>query len=232
MKPALFAAVVALALAAAGSSAVARDAKGCAWGAVAAGNACLIDGHACKAQRSALYRRHGFACRAGVLAFDWSQLRKRPLVGQQLSPGAPCPVTASTGDLTRVGLGGFIAWGVGPAWPILGGLESLDVPFGFASDGPEYAEWGVRKAMWGIDPRYVGPTLVRGHQLDGPDELRFENGSPGFTEEQRLHPATELRFVGGYIRPAVTRARTLGCYAYQVDGLGFSRRIVFRAVAG
>jgi hypothetical protein len=73
---------------------------------------------------------------------------------------------------------------------------------------------------------------VRGHQLDGPDELRFENGSPGFTEEQRLHPATELRFVGGYIRPAVTRARTLGCYAYQVDGLGFSRRIVFRAVAG
>jgi hypothetical protein len=85
--------------------------------------------------------------------------------------------------------------------------------------------------MWGIDARYVGPTLVRGHQLDGPEEVRFENGSPGFTEEKRLHPAPELRFVGGYVRPAVTRVRTLGCYAYQVDGLGFSRTIVFQAVA-
>jgi hypothetical protein len=114
---------------------------------------------------------------------------------------------------------------------VLGGLTSLDVPFEFASAGPEYAEWGARKAMWGIDARYVGPTLVRGHQLDGPNEIRFENGSPGFTEEKRLHPEPELRFVGGYVRPAVTRVRSLGCYAYQIDGLGFSRTIVFRAVA-
>jgi hypothetical protein len=30
----------------------------------------------------------------------------------------------------------------------------------------------------------------------------------------------------------VTRVRTLGCYAYQIDGLDFSRTIVFHAVAG
>jgi hypothetical protein len=223
--------VLALGAAAASSGAVAKHAKGCEWGAVAAGNACLVDGHACSARRTALYRRHGFACPSGVLAFDWSQLRKRPLTGPRLEPGAACPVSASTGDLRRVGLGGYIAWGSGPAWPILGGLFSLDVPFDFASAGPEFAEWGIRKAMWGMNPRYVGPTLVRGHQLDGPNEIRFENGSPGFTEEKALHPATELRFVGGYIRPAVTRVRALGCYAWQVDGLGFSRTIVFRAVA-
>lgn len=231
MRLALLAALIVLVAGAAGSAA-AKDATGCAWGAVTAGNACLIDGHACKAQRAALYRRHGFACRAGVLAYDWSQLRRRALVGQTLAPGSPCPVSRRTGDLTRVGPGpGFIAWGQGPAWPVLGGLTSLDVPFEFASAGPEYTEWGVRKAMWGIDSRYVGPTLVRGHQLDGPDEVRFENGSPGFTEEKRLHPVSELRFVGGYVRPAVTRVRTLGCYAYQVDGIGFSRTIVFHAVA-
>jgi hypothetical protein len=225
-------AAVVLGVAAASASAHGRSAKGCAWGAVAAGNACLVDGHACKARHSALYRRHGFACARGLLRFDWSQLRKRPLVGQQLEPGAACPVTPRTGELTRVGLGGsYIAWGPGPAWPVLGGLTSLDVPFQFDSVGA-YAEWGGRKAMWGIDARYVGPTLVRGHQLDGPDEVRFENGSPGFTEEKRLHPASELRFVGGYVRPAMTRVRTLGCYAWQVDGLGFSRTIVFRAVAG
>jgi hypothetical protein len=89
----------------------------------------------------------------------------------------------------------------------------------------------VQKVMWSIDPRYVGPVLVRGRQVDGANELRFENGSPGFTEEQRLHPATELRLVGGYTHPAVTRARQVGCYAYQADGIGFSRTIVFTITA-
>lgn len=223
------AAVAALGVAAAGASAGAKG--GCAWGAVQAGRACLVEGKPCQARRSSLYRRHAFACRAGRLAYDWSQLRRRPLVGQTLEPGASCPVARSSGTLRAHGLGGFLAWGPGPAWPVLGGLTSLDVPFTFASAGAAYAEWGIRKAMWAIDPRYAGPTLVRGHQLDGPNEVRFEDGSPGFTEQKRRHPATELRFVGGYVRPAVTRVRALGCYAYQVDGLGFSRTIVFRAVA-
>jgi len=83
--------------------------------------------------------------------------------------------------------------------------------------------------MWSVDPRYVGPVLVRGRQLDGPNEIRFENGSPGFTDEQRLHPARELRLLGGYVHPATTRVRALGCYAWQIDGIGFSRRIVFVA---
>lgn len=216
---------------AANASAEQRRGTACAWGAVAAGNACLVDGHACNAQRAPLYRRHGFACRAGILAYDWSLLRRRPLIGPRLEPGEACPVSVRTGSLGAFGLGGIAAWGSGPAWPVLGGVPSLDVPFEFASAGPEYAEWGVRKAMWAIDPRYVGPTLVRGHQLDGPNEVRFENGSPGFTEAKRLHPATELRFVGGYVRPAVTRVRALGCYAWQVDGVGFTRTIVFRAVS-
>lgn len=228
----MLAAVLALGVAAAGSSALARDAKGCAWGAVAAGNACLIDGHACKAQRTALYRRHGFACRGGVLAYDWSQLRRRALAIPSLSPGATCPVSARTGDLAKEGLGGFPAWGAGPAYPAFDPPHSeIQQTYKFGPE-PEYAEWGVEKVIWGVDPRYVGPVLVRGRQLDGPNELRFENGSPGFTREQTLHPATELRLVGGYGHPAVTRSRQLGCYAYQADGIGFSRTIVFAIVAG
>lgn len=211
-------------------TAAATPARGCAWGAVQAGRSCLVDGHACSGRHLALYRRHGFACRNRLLVFDWRVLRRRPLP-VQAAPGTDCPVSAQTGTLARFGLGSIPAWGAGPAWPVFGGVFTTDIPFEFASAGPEYAEWGERKAMWAIDPRYVGPTLVRGRQLDGPNELRFENGSPGFTEEGRLHPATELRFVGGYVRPAVTRARALGCYAFQIDGLGFSRRIVFRAVA-
>jgi hypothetical protein len=34
------------------------------------------------------------------------------------------------------------------------------------------------------------------------------------------------------VHPAVTRARQAGCYAYQADGIGFSRTIVFTVTAG
>jgi hypothetical protein len=225
-------AVVALGVAAAGSSAVARNAKGCAWGAVAAGNACLIDGHACKPQRTALYRRHGFACRAGVLAYDWSQLRRRALAIPSLAPGAACPVSARSGTLAKFGLAPFPAWGAGPAYPAFDPPHAdIQQPFQFGPE-PEYKEWGIEKVMWAVDKRYVGPVLVRGRQLDGSNELRFENGSPGFTREQTLHPPAELRLVGGFVHPAVTRARQAGCYAYQADGIGFSGTIVFTITAG
>lgn len=227
MRFALLAALV-LALIAAHASPATTAA--CAWGAVASKVGCLVDGRACTSAHAASYRRHGFACTNRVLHFDWRILRRRALPAQ-LASGAACPVSRQTGTLAQFHLGSIAAWGDGPAWPVFGGVFTTDIPFEFASAGPEYAEWGVRKAMWAIDKRYVGPTLVRGRQLDGPNELRFENGSPGFTEEGRLHPATELRFTGGgYVWPAVTRARELGCYAYQVDGIGFSRRIVFVAV--
>jgi hypothetical protein len=68
-------------------------------------------------------------------------------------------------------------------------------------------------------------------QLDGSDVLKFEKGEPGFSDYTRAHPTTELHESGGYIHPSVTRVQTLGCYAYQVDGIGFSYSIVFRAVA-
>jgi hypothetical protein len=41
----------------------------------------------------------------------------------------------------------------------------------------------------------------------------------------------ELHESGGYVHRSVSRVQTLGCYAYQVDGIGFSYSIVFRAVA-
>jgi len=90
---------------------------------------------------------------------------------------------------------------------------------------------GGTKAIWGISIRYPGAVLVRGRQLDGPNEVRFENGSPGFTDEKRLHPDADLRLVGPkpHGDPATTRLRAPGCYAYQVDGRGFSYLVVFEA---
>jgi len=219
MKTAL---ILALALLAAGT-AHGGSVAGCGWGAVPSKVGCLAPGAACQRIHAAAYRRHGFACPEGHLAYDWSLLRRRPI------RRPPCVLSKQTGGLQANGYPQVPAWGPGPAWPFLGGLRTLDVPIEY--DTGDYAEWGVRKAMWAVDPRYLGPVLVRGRQLDGEDTLRFEKGEPGFTEAGRRNPASELREWGGYVHPAVTRVRTLGCYAYQVDGIGFSYSIVFHAIA-
>jgi hypothetical protein len=196
--------------------------SGCAWGATPSKVGCLAPFAACAQAHARLYRRHGYACRAGHLEYDWSLLRRRAV----RKPA--CAVSPQRGTLKANGYAGVPAWGR-PASPWMP-ERSLEAPV--EHDGPLYAEWGVFKAMWAIDPAYAGPVLVRGRQLDGDDVLRFEKGEPGFSDATRAHPSTELQESGGYVHPAVTRVRTLGCYAYQVDGVGFSYSIVFRAVAG
>jgi hypothetical protein len=213
--------VVALALLAAGT-AQGRSEATCGWGAVASKVGCLTPYAGCTKARQVAYRRHAYSCAAGRLQYDWSQLRRRPL----RKPA--CSLTPQDGTLKRNGFGSVAAWG-SPASPFMPVPRSLEAPVEY--DNGFYSEYGSFKAMWAIDPRYVGPVLVRGRQLDGDDTLRFEKGEPGFSDQTRAHPTTELRESGGYVHPAVTRVRTLGCYAYQVDGIGFSYSIVFRAVA-
>jgi hypothetical protein len=204
---------------------------GCKWGATASSVGCLAPNQTCTKAHSAAYRRHAYSCVAGRLVYDWSQLRKRPLTSQRVAAGDACPVSPQYGGLEVFGFAQIPAWGSGPVWPFIGDVRSLDVPFAFDPSG-DFAVWGTHKDMFAIDPKYVGPVLVRGRQLDGDDVLRFETGEPGFTEAEDQNPLAELRLVGGYIHPAVTRVRTLGCYAWQIDGIGFSRTIVFHAVAG
>jgi hypothetical protein len=201
---------------------------GCAWGATASSVGCLAPNQQCTKAHAAAYRRHAYSCVAGHLAYDWSQLRKRPLTSQRVARGATCPVSPRTGGLGRFGFSQIPAWGSGPVWPFIGDVRSLDVPFEFDPAG-DYAVWGVHKDMFAIDPKYVGPVLIRGRQLDGDDVLRFETGEPGFTPAEEADPLPELRLAGGYVHPAVTRVRTLGCYAWQIDGVGFEKLIVFHA---
>jgi hypothetical protein len=45
-------------------------------------------------------------------------------------------------------------------------------------------------------------------------------------------PASELRIAPGQTtKPSFTRVRAAGCYGYQIDGVNFSKVIIFRAVA-
>jgi hypothetical protein len=155
----------------------------------------------------------------------WHRLQ-RPLRIPSIAPGTSCPTTARDprGDLTRIGFSGA-AWGGGPAYPaglgsdsgpVLGYLDPIPMSSEFFGSG-----WSGNKVLWVVDSSYYGPVLVRGRQLDGPNEIRFNRGFP---------PPRELRLAAWpKHHPSSTRVHAAGCYAYQIDGLGFSYLIVFEA---
>ncbi len=167
----------------------------------------------------------------------WQVLRDRPLRLPALSPGADCPVASGR----PVSPDFAPAFGDGPVYPV--GLDTEGVlHFGY-DGGFAGSEWGGQKVLWVSSPAYQGPALVRGAQLDGPNELRFEGASAA---ERELRPWPDGNAAdpwppspsprpgwtyayGWRERPSYTRVRAAGCYAYQVDGLGLSEVIVFRA---
>ena len=154
---------------------------------------------------------------------SWKQLR-RPLRIPHIDTGARCPVTRGV----RVSRNFGVAQGKGPVYPV-GGYPALTFIYPPVPEQEWYgSQWSGNKILWIGRPTYRGPVLIRGRQLDGPNELRFERG---------LSPAREMKLssVGGSSpggwqnRPSYTRVRAPGCYGWQVDGLTFSRVIVFRA---
>jgi len=158
----------------------------------------------------------------------WETLRQRPLDLPWQAPGEPCP-TASGREVSPAYAPGL---GEGPIYPV--GLSTDGVlHYGYTGEF-EGSEWGGSKVLWVSSADYQGPALIRGYQIDGTNEVRFDRGSP---------PPAELQFpIGGSASspdqepgwrevPSYTRVRAAGCYAYQVDGLDFTEVIVFRAQA-
>jgi hypothetical protein len=182
---------------------------------------CALSGRSCLPRSS--QRMH---VRRRTARFDvWQQL-ERPFHMPTIALGSTCPTTApdARGDLTRIGFVGT-AWGDGPAYPGLGPEPVLDYLDPIPRESLFYgSQWFGEKVLWMMDPVYSGPMLVHGLQLDGPNELRFDRG---------IIPPRAMRIIRGSRRPrsraSFTRVRAPGCYAYQVDGLGFSKVIVFQA---
>jgi hypothetical protein len=148
--------------------------------------------------------------------------RSRELAIPKLEPGEPCPRTKGREISPDFGPG----LGVGPAYPVglgtNGVLDELEPPETFESE-----EWGGQKVLWVVDPRYDGPVLIRGRQLDGPNEVRFDEGD--VPPKQIWMPAEDAPDERWRDRPSYTRLRAPGCYGYQVDGPNFSLVIVFEA---
>jgi hypothetical protein len=144
----------------------------------------------------------------------WKTLR-RPLHIPRIESGAPCPVSKRL-ESARV-------------YPVLAREDSNPVLRFNSPARPgaiDYGSpWSGQKVMWVVRANYRGPVLVRGRQVDGPHSLRFEHGQIPQTERRfaRARSDGEQRY------PSTTRIRSPGCYAYQVDGIGFSRVFVFEA---
>jgi hypothetical protein len=159
----------------------------------------------------------------------WRSLH-RPLHIPHIAPGSPCPTSKPDprGDLSR--FAGFVgtAWGRGPAYPAGLGNDKPVLVYAYPPNpqsGFAGSEWSGQKVNWIVNPSFHGRILIRGRQLDGPNELRFNNG---------LVPPREMHLIGRGPRtstPSYTRVRVEGCYGYQLDGKSFSRVIVFEARA-
>ena len=193
---------------------------------VAGHHRCLAHLVTCRARFNSVYHRYLFHCAGGSLEFWWRGLVRRPLHIPTLPAGSACPATEADGSLGERGnvdTPDAPAFGPGPAYPGLFS-DSGRARLNYVKGGG-YEDWDGTKLLWTV-PRYYGPFIVRGRQLDGLNPLRFDWGP---TWSRKLHVA--MRLVGPYDRlnPAATFLRAPGCYAYQVDGRGFSYLIVFEA---
>ena len=154
-----------------------------------------------------------------AVADPYASLRARPLKLPVLALGQACP--RASGRVVSPSFGP--ALGNGPVYPVGLGTEGIFDLAGALEEGG----WLYAKVLWAGAPSFRGPVLVRGRQLDGTGELRFERGSDP-ANELKLHTNDRSPDAAGWIDwPSYTRFRGPGCYAYQVDAPGFSLVIAF-----
>lgn len=157
----------------------------------------------------------------------WAALRQRPLAVPSLTPGSPCP----RAEGRRVSPGFAFALGAGPAYVTGFGADGV-----YAYQTFDNVPLGYREHFWLTRPDYQGPVLIRGRQLDGPNALQFGAGPGERAAELRLGgPAgtagtTSSDAPGWRYWETFTIAPSPGCYAYQVDGAGFSETMIFQVV--
>jgi hypothetical protein len=147
-----------------------------------------------------------------------------------LAAGATCPRAKVSRPSPSSGYG----LGDGPLYAI--GVEGLP------SDPA-----GVTKILWAADPTYNGPVRIRGGQLDGAGILLFEapdantwagppvkllqtpNGELALVPELDFERAGTATGAPWRYWPSFTYVAGPGCYAWQVDGVGFTELITVTA---
>lgn len=162
----------------------------------------------------------------GAGGASWTELR-RPLRIEPLATATRCPVTKARRLSPRFAP----AQGTGPVFPVGAAGDGLEFIYPVRRSQVWYpSEWGGSKVAWFARTDFAGRVLIRGGRRDGPEGVRFGDGSEPQTE-LRLIFAAEDRGEGGWLfEGTYTRVRAPGCYAWQLDGHDFTRVITFRAI--
>jgi len=189
--------------------------------------------HVAKAPGSAARRPAGGSVRQNLM---------RPIHVPRLRPGEACPTSAGTRFTNRY-LGG-VALGRVPVRPDIGNrgyLRHGRIVLGTT----DVTGWYAIKTIWFSPPSYDGPWLIRAVRLRGQGAIDLSDqpsprpGPQGNRAGSRFSPTAvfvpagpTLNTGAGYrTDPRTTWISAPGCYAWQVDGLNFSRLIVFEALA-
>lgn len=158
---------------------------------------------------------------------SWPALRRRLRI-PHIRPGQPCPRTTGRHANEISPFGSAYALGSGPAYPLFDVQPPYDPNGGSVRlVKPQFERWLYVKVLWIIAPNYTGPVLVRGRSLTSTARIRFNNQSP-LSLELRIR-AGKGSVEGWRQHPSATRVWRGGCYGYQIDGLSFSKIVVFAA---
>jgi hypothetical protein len=161
-----------------------------------------------------------------------ASLLSRPLQFPPLGADGRCPVTSGVTFNTSYFGGG--ALGRGPVRVLL--ADAGDILRGRVDLGVRSAPgWFAVQTLWFATPRYDGPFVVRAKRLgaSGPIEVRPDGTGlrPGAGPLLVAAGATINTQDGYRTVPGSTWIKSPGCYAWQVDGRGFSEVIVMEALA-
>jgi hypothetical protein len=151
---------------------------------------------------------------------NWTLL-ETPLQLPTVEAGATCP--RSTGTVVSPAFGPGL--GSGPVYPVGLGTDGF---LELEAAGDAFRQ----KVLWVASAAYAGPVLIRGRRLDAAGTIEFGAGSASPSEEFRLMDGTARspgQEPGWREWPSLTYVPSSGCYAYQVDGIGFTATIVFDA---
>jgi hypothetical protein len=123
-------------------------------------------------------------------------LRERPFHIESLAAGEACPTSRLHAISPDFGPG----LGDGPVYPV--GFSKRGV-LRFLYPPPKNSVfagsvWGGQKVLWVSDPKYAGPILIGGRQVDGPNRLQFGQGSARLLRELAFGGQSAENWTGGW----------------------------------
>jgi hypothetical protein len=161
-----------------------------------------------------------------------ASLLSRPLHFPPLGADGRCPVTSGVTFDNSSFVG--VALGSGPVRVLL--ADAGDVLRGSVDLGVRSAPgWFAVQTLWFSTPPYNGPFVVRAKRLGASGPIEVQPGGTGLGPGKGpllVAAGATINTQDSYrTAPGSTWIKSPGCYAWQVDGRGFSEVIVMDAVA-